>query len=122
MKKTIIILISLLIVLLLRLDLKAQINLTGTFYTETFDGIGSGLPNGWTVKLHATATSLGTDTVLNTAKTKWANTTKGVFNYASADGLTSASDTTTQMASTDRALGIRQVSIMGDPVLHLQCK
>lgn len=94
--------------------LQAQVTLTGTSYTETFDGIGTGYPTGWTVKLHATATSLGTDTVLNTAKTKWTATNKGAFNYASADGLTAADTAAaTQDASTDRALGIRQVGTAG---------
>lgn len=95
--------------------LQAQITLTGTSYTENFDGIGTGFPSGWMVKLHATATSLGTDTIMNTAKTKWNSTTKGVFNYASADGLTSASDSATQANASDRALGIRQTGAVGDP-------
>lgn len=96
--------------------LQAQVTLSGTSYTENFDGIGTGYPTGWTVKLHATATSLGTDTVLNTAKTKWTNYIKGVFNYASIDGLTPPDTTqTSQDASTDRALGVRQVGAMGDP-------
>lgn len=95
--------------------LQAQITLTGTSYTENFDGIGTGFPTGWMVKLHATSTTLGTDTVMNTAKTKWNSTTKGVFNYASADGLTAASDSAAQANATDRALGIRQTGAVGDP-------
>lgn len=97
-------------------SLHGQVSLTGTSYTENFDGIGTGYPTGWTVKLHATATSLGIDTILNVAKTKWTSTAKGVFNYASADGLT-ATDTlpATQDASIDRALGVRQTGAVGDP-------
>jgi hypothetical protein len=89
--------------------LQAQVTLTGTSYTQNFDGIGTGYPTGWSVKTGATATSLGIDTALNVTKTKWTNSTRGVYNYASADGLT-ATDTlpATQDASTDRALGIRQ--------------
>ncbi len=96
--------------------LQAQVSLTGTSYTQDFDGIGTGYPTGWSIKLHATATNLGTDTVLNMTKTKWTNTAKGAFNYASADGLL-ATDTlqATQDASTDRALGIRQTGTVGDP-------
>jgi hypothetical protein len=96
--------------------LQAQVSLTGTSYTETFDGIGTGYPTGWSVKLHATATALGTDTVLTTTPIKWTSTTKGVSNYASADGL-AATDTlpATQNAATDRALGVRQTSSLGDP-------
>ena len=96
--------------------LQAQVSLTGTSYTETFDGIGTGYPTGWSVKLHASATSLGTDTILTTTQIKWTSTTKGVSNYASADGL-AATDTlpATQNAATDRALGVRQTGSLGDP-------
>lgn len=94
---------------------KAQIVLSGTSYSQDFDNISSGYPTGWMVKLHATASTLGTDTILNTAKTKWNSTTKGVYNYASADGLTSASDSAAQANATDRALGIRQTGAVGDP-------
>ena len=97
------------------LNVKAQITLTGSSYTQNFDGIGTGYPIGWVVKLHATAAALGTDTVLTTTKTKWISNTKGAYNYASADGLTSTSDSAVQMASTDRALGFRQTSAVGDP-------
>ncbi len=94
---------------------KAQVVLSGTSYTQNFDNISSGYPTGWMVKLHATASTLGTDTVLGTAKTKWNNTTKGAYNYASADGLTAASDSATQANATDRAIGIRQTGTVGDP-------
>ncbi len=93
--------------------LQAQVTLSGTSYTENFDGIGTGYPTGWSLKLHATATSLGTDTVLATAPTKWTLTSKGAKNYASADGLTVASDSATQANATDRALGVRQTSTNG---------
>ncbi len=89
--------------------LQAQVTLTGTSYTENFDAIGTGYPTGWSVKTGASATVLGVDTALNVTKTKWTYITRGVYNYASADGLT-ATDTlaATQDASTDRSLGIRQ--------------
>lgn len=88
--------------------LQAQVSLTGTSYTETFDGIGTGYPTGWSVKTALTATTLGADTLLTPGKMKWASTTKGVSNYASADGLTSTADSATQANATDRALGVRQ--------------
>jgi len=90
--------------------LQAQVTLTGTTYTETFDALGSGYPTGWSVKTHATATALGVDTVLYVTPLNWANTTKGIKNFASADGLTTATDSATQYAATDRALGIRTTS------------
>ena len=115
MKKTITFFTSLIVMILMGMTVNAQITLTGSSYTQDFDGIGTGFPVGWKVKLHATATSLGTDTVLTTTKTKWTNTTKGAYNYASADGLTSTSDSAAQMSSTDRALGFRQTSTVGEP-------
>lgn len=115
MKKTITILSSLIMVILMGLNANAQINLTGTSYSETFDGISTGFPTGWKIKLHATSTALGTDTVLTTTKTKWNSTTRGAFNYASADGLTATSDSAAQASSTDRVMGFRQISTVGDP-------
>lgn len=115
MKKTITIFLSLILVILMGFNTKAQITLTGTSYLQDFDGISSGFPTGWTIKLHATSTSLGSDTVLTTTKTKWNSTTRGAFNYASADGLTAASDSSAQANSTDRVIGMRQISSVGDP-------
>jgi hypothetical protein len=93
----------------------AQVSLSGTSYTQTFDNLSSGLPTGWAVYTKATSTSLGTDWS-NTAQflsvpTRW-NFTGGNFrNVASADGFsaTNIPDTTAQQAATDRALGLRQV-------------
>ncbi|MFZ4741811.1 MAG: chitobiase/beta-hexosaminidase C-terminal domain-containing protein, partial [Bacteroidales bacterium] len=115
MKKTITFFTSLIVMILMGMTVNAQITLSGSSYTQDFDGIGAGYPTGWVVKLHATATSLGTDTVLTTTKIKWSNTTKGAYNYASADGLTATSDSAAQMSSTDRALGFRQTSTVGEP-------
>lgn len=92
-----------------------QVTLSGTSYTETFDGIASGLPLGWSVSTGATATSLGTATSITTAPAAWNSTSGGFKNFASADGLTSAASSTDQNSSTDRALGIRQTSKLGDP-------
>lgn len=96
--------------------LQAQVSLTGTSYTQNFDGIGTGYPTGWSVKIHATATSLGVDTIFTPTPVKWTSTSKGVNNYASATGLT-VTDTlpATQNASTNRALGVRQTGSWGDP-------
>ena len=95
--------------------------LTTSPYTQNFDNIGTGLPQGIFVKSNASATSVGTTdmavyptTGLGTA-TAWSQTSGGVKNFASAIGLTATSDATAQSASTNRALGIRQTSSIGDP-------
>ncbi len=87
-------------------------------YTQTFDGIASGLSTGapgWTVRTVATASALGTVATLNTTATAWADTVGTFKNFASADALTSASSSTAQSNSTDRALGVRQSGSFGDP-------
>ena len=96
--------------------------LTTSPYTQNFDGIGNGLPQGIYVKIGASSSSVGTGdmplfptTGLNTA-TAWNQTSAGVKNFASATGLTATSDATAQGAATNRALGIRQTSATGyDP-------
>ncbi len=90
----------------------AQVTLPGSgTYTETFDGIGTSLPNGWTVRTGATATSLGTSATYVMAATAWNNATGAFKNFASGD-IGSAGD---QAAATDRALGLRQTGAVGDP-------
>jgi len=92
-----------------------QLTLGTSPYTQTFDGIGSGLPTGWTVRSTASATSLGTAATVTTAATAWADTAGAFKNFASADGLTSAASTTAQSGSTDRVLGVRQSGSFADP-------
>jgi len=90
----------------------AQLTLSGTSYTQNFNGIGSGLPTGWYVYTNAEAGSLGNDvtgTKYVSTTTRW-NWTSGNFrNVASANSFPASVDTTTQNAATDRALGVRQV-------------
>lgn len=93
----------------------AQIVLTGTSYTQDFDGIGTALPSGWSVRTGATATVLGTEAQFAVAAKSWTDTQGAFKNYASADGLTVGSDATAQNASSDRALGLRQSSSFGNP-------
>lgn len=93
--------------------------LTTSPYTQNFDGISAGLPQGFSAKVGATSTSIGTGDMTafgGWAPTVWNNTSAGAKNFASATGLTSASDATAQGASTNRAFGIRQTSSTGyDP-------
>ena len=49
-------------------------------------------------------------------QSSWSNTSSGFKNYASATGLTAASDATVQSTSLNRALGIKQTGTTGfDP-------
>jgi hypothetical protein len=86
-------------------------------YVETFDGIGSGLPSGWTVNTGATASSLGTPVSFSTASIPWGNTSGAFKNFASANnaGFNASTPDATQNSAPDRALGIRQTGSFGDP-------
>ena len=91
-------------------------SLSGTTYTQTFDNIGSGLPIGWRVDTLVNKNAgLGNDAISRFASAiaPWSNTSRGFKNVASADGLTAGSTSTDQSASTDRALGLRQVNATG---------
>jgi hypothetical protein len=87
----------------------------GTSYTQTFDGITGGVPTGWTVRTGGTANSRGTAATLTTTATAWADTGGAFKNFASSEGLTAASTSANQTASTDRALGVRPSGSLGDP-------
>jgi len=90
--------------------------LSGTSYTQSFDNIGSGLPSGWRVdSLVNKNAGLGNNAQVrfDPAAMSWGTTSRGFKNVASADGLVSTSTTAAQAASTDRALGIRQVASAG---------
>ncbi len=93
----------------------AAVFLMGGSYSESFDGIGDGLPDGWSVRTGATADSLGTPANLVTEATSWGDSGGAFKNVASADELTSGASTASQAASTDRALGLRQGGSFGDP-------
>jgi hypothetical protein len=96
-------------------DVWGQLTLTGVSYTQNFDGIGSGLPPGWTVRTGATNTARGTAATLTTTTTTWANTAGNFRNVASANSLAFDATDAIQNSSTDRALGIRQTGTFGDP-------
>jgi hypothetical protein len=94
---------------------QAAVTLGGTSYTETFDGIGSGLPNGWTVRTGATAVSLGAEAASSSTAISWDTTTGNFRNCASADGMTGAESSAVQSGHLDRTLAIRQTGSFGDP-------
>jgi len=85
-------------------------------FTLNFDNIAAGLPQGVYVKKSASSTSPGTNGVFSGNQVSWSNTSSGFKNYASATGLTAASSSTDQNASTNRALGVKQTGATGfDP-------
>jgi hypothetical protein len=99
---------------------RAQLTLTGTNYTQNFDTISNGLPIGWSVRLNATATNLGTNVDFPTATKTWGDTT-GEFGNCAANksnagtNFNGAESTTIQAGCTNRALALRQTSSFGDP-------
>ncbi|MBB2144424.1 T9SS type B sorting domain-containing protein [Pedobacter sp. LMG 31464] len=95
----------------------SQVTLSTSPFTENFSGIGTALPNGFTIRTGSTASVLGTVatyTATPAAATAWASTTGGFKNFASATAgsTTSAAN---QNIATDRALGLRQTAAIGDP-------
>lgn len=87
--------------------------LTTSPYVQNFDNLAAGLPQGVFVKVGAAANVLGPQdaTIFNgslATGTAWNQTSLGVKNFASATGLTAASDAAAQNASANRALGFRQ--------------
>jgi hypothetical protein len=93
---------------------KAQLVLSSGTYTQNFDNIGTTQPTGWTVTTAASSSSLGTAATFPSATSTWADTGGAFKNLASATGLVSTDTTTTQNASLDRSLGIRQIAAFGD--------
>jgi len=75
-----------------------------------FNSISSGLPSGVSVYREPTSTALGTAATLTSAATRWAITSGGFYNFASATGLSATTSEADQGSSTNRALGVRQVS------------
>ena len=92
------------------------IELTTSPFIVNFDNIAAGLPTGVFVKTASSSTSIGTDGIFSGSQASWSNTSSGFKNYASATGLTAASDATAQNASTNRAFGVKQTGATGfDP-------
>jgi len=102
-----------------------QLVLTGTNYFQDFNGIESGLPDGWTVRIGATANAVGTIQAWGLASSSpysnwWANTSGRFGNHASTvsdygTNFLGTEPTAVQQTNANRALGIRQTSSFGDP-------
>jgi hypothetical protein len=97
----------------------AQLTLTGSSYSENFDGLASGLPAGWSVRLAATMDSPGTNAPFTTNTTSWGSTSGQFANYAGTinDGTNclGTESAATQAAFPNRCLGMRQTTSFGDP-------
>lgn len=103
----------------------AQLNLSGSSYTQNFNSLAPsvGLPTGWSVAVDATTTTLGQNVVstkYNANHPTWKTFTNGFKNLASANGITMATyfafynDSLAQANAADRALAVRQTSAVGD--------
>lgn len=92
-----------------------SITLTGTSYTQDFDGVSAGLPFGWSVYTGASLSAVGNPVAFNVNPVDWGSFTGSFRNSASATGLLGADVLATQSASTNRAIGIRQTGSFGDP-------
>jgi hypothetical protein len=105
-----------------------QVTLTGTGYRQAFDGIGSGLPTGWSVRTNASSTNLGTSAAFVLMPTNWGASSGQFANYASTancdTNLLGTESTAVQGACTNRCMGVRQTGTFGDPgaafVLQIQ--
>ncbi len=86
----------------------SDITLATSPYTIDFNSIGNGLPTGVYVQTGAKATAAGANATFTSSKALWKTTTGGFKNFASATGLAEGSDSSAQIASSNRALGIRQ--------------
>lgn len=100
----------------------ATVALTPGNYTQNFDSLGSStgaepLP-GWILRLGATASGLGNNGSLVTGAKTWADTGGGFKNLSSGN-IDSSSDATAQNDNPNRALGLRQVNIQGNPGMSI---
>lgn len=95
----------------------SQVTLGTSPYTQDFDGIGSGLPTGWTVRTGATASALGSaQSFVTTTSNGWTSTTAQFRNAASSESPSVSSDATaTQATRTDRVPSVRQSGTFADP-------
>jgi len=101
------------------------LTLSGTSYTQNFNNIENGLPDGWTVRTGASSSLAGTITSWQTANSapqsnSWSATTGRFANHAATvsnfgTNFVSNESAVTQAAATNRSLAIRQTGGFGDP-------
>ena len=97
----------------------AQLTLSGTSYSQSFDSFFPGLPTGWSGRTGSTATSLGSTATFVTANTAWGSAAGQFQNSASSinfgppfNGSESAA---TQSTANNRLFAVRQSGGFGDP-------
>ena len=91
--------------------LLAQESLTGTNYTQNFNGLGTATPANWSGRTGANTTALGTAQTVGTAHVLWNNTSGAFKNFgAYITGATGENDA----ANTNRAMGLRPTGSFGD--------
>jgi hypothetical protein len=96
------------------------LTLSGTSYSQNFDGVAEGLPDGWTVRTGATASQVGSVAPFSVAHKNWDNTAGSFANYASTtnnEGVAFVGTETTsiQTNALNRCAGVRQTGTLGDP-------
>jgi hypothetical protein len=117
--------LALFTLLLLLIQAKAQVYLSGTSYFQDFNGLSAGLPAGWSLRTGATRNNLGNDAsgnflatpspdIIGSNSTYWKNITAKFKNFASFNNAL-VGKYAEQAVAADRALGIRQSSALGDP-------
>ena len=119
MKKKTILAVTLLIVAA-KMNVFAQVILTGDHYTQTFDALALGLPAGWSVMTNASGTNPGTPALFATNAASWGATAGQFANFASTtnnDGtpFLGTEPTAVQAAATNRCLASRLTGSFGDP-------
>jgi hypothetical protein len=101
-------------------SVQGQLTLSGTNYIQDFNTISNGLPVGWSVRLNATATNLGTNVDFPSVPKTWGDSGGTFGNCASTvansgTNFNGTESTTIQPGCTNRALAIRQTGSFGDP-------
>ncbi|OJW81887.1 MAG: hypothetical protein BGO69_15465 [Bacteroidetes bacterium 46-16] len=81
--------------------------LLGHSYTQNFNGIGAGLPDGWMVYTNAYFDTLGTPASFVTAATAWDQGAGTFGNFAAKDTFYANATAAAQNASPNRALGAK---------------
>ncbi|HLZ53094.1 MAG TPA: hypothetical protein VKS19_01315 [Verrucomicrobiae bacterium] len=101
-------------------SVQGQLTLNGTNYIQTFDTISNGLPAGWSVRLNANETNLGTNVNFPATPKTWGDS-KGEFGNCASTKSNSGTNfdggelPAVQTNCLNRALAIRQTGTFGDP-------
>lgn len=94
--------------------------LSGASYSQNFDDVANGLPDGWSVRTGASVSQVGTLAAFVTAHKDWGSTSGSFANYASTTdnegtAFVGNEPAATQTNALNRAAGVRQTGSFGDP-------